>query len=165
MVGGGFEKSRLEKPYHLTTLTPYFQPSRTSFRKQFFRLPCNPLEAVRNHGFQDSGQTPLGSRDNYCNYEKNAVTLHSEIRDGHRFRPKSSGQKRQALFPSCESYGQICTRKSETGTVSVRRAPDKNDKPYFLRASPTDKFALINQKHPMLTLSMMRSDEDSLRTL
>ena len=133
VVGGGFEKSRLEKPYHLTTLPPYFQPSRTSFRKQFFRLPCNPLEAVRNHGFQDSGQTPLGSRDNYCNYEKNAVTLHSEIRDGHRFRPKSSGQKRQTLFPSCESYGQICTHKSETPNA--------------------------------YSLSMMRSDEDSLRTL
>ena len=51
-----------------------------------------------------------------------------------------------SLFPSCESYGQICTWKSETGTVSVRRAPDKNDKPYFLRASPTDKFALENQR-------------------
>ena len=31
------------------------------------------------------------------------------IGDGHRFRPKSSGQKRQALFPSCESYGQVCS--------------------------------------------------------
>ena len=51
-----------------------------------------------------------------------------------------------SLFPSCESYEQICTWKSETGTVSVRRAPDKNDKPYFLRASPTDKFALENQR-------------------
>ena len=44
---------------------------------------------------------------------------------------------------------------SETCTVSVRRAPDINDKHYFLRASPTDKFALgksetctVSQKSP-----------------
>ena len=36
--------------------------------------------------------------------------------------------------------------KSETGTVFVRRAPDKNDKFYFLRASPTDKLAPKNKK-------------------
>ena len=86
-------------------------------------------------------------------YEKKWVTLHLKIGDGHRFRPKSSGQKRQALFPSCESYGQVCTWKSETGTVSVRRAPDKNDKPYFLRANPTDKFALENSSKGLIDRS------------
>ena len=53
------------------------------------------------------------------NEQKKVVTLHLKIGDGHRFRPKSSGQKRQALFPSCESYGQVCTRDSEDALLSA----------------------------------------------
>ena len=43
--------------------------------------------------------------------------------------------------------------KSETCTVSVRRAPDINDKHYFLRASPTDKFALGNSSKGLIDRS------------
>ena len=42
---------------------------------------------------------------------------------------------------------------SETCTVSVRRAPDINDKHYFLRASPTDKFALGNSSKGLIDRS------------
>ena len=47
-----------------------------------------------------------------------------------------------AFFLQCEFFlRNFALGNQETGTVSVRRAPDKNDKPYFLRASPTDKLA------------------------
>ena len=49
------------------------------------------------------------THNNICIIQKIFLILHLKIGDGHRFRPKSSGQKRQALFPSCESYGQICS--------------------------------------------------------
>ena len=46
------------------------------------------------------------------------LTLHSKIRDVHRSAETlCSSDERRALFSSCESCGQVCTRKSETGTA------------------------------------------------